>query len=266
MKQSPLISEFHLLFTLRIFSICHKTILPQQMHAVDIIITHLNIIQAFSMHAAPNVYSWIFTHDKREAVFTKKPIRSYIIHLKMHLYAVPPTSTPPILSGLSLLPLHSLMWEAALGTQPCHINMRTGETLPLLSPVLQSPRPAVEAAANDTRYGRSCQLVVLLTKVSKLVPLDVAAAGQNQTGPVIATCRWNSPSVQTTPSSATLQAPWILPRQGSMGAPVAMVPAKFGSNKREGNRRWAKEGEFVVARQRKGRSKGGSLCPIATLK
>lgn len=156
MKQSPLISEFHLLFTLRIFSICHKTILPQQMHGtVDIIITHLNIIQASSMHAAPNVYSWIFTHDKREALFTKKkPIRSYIIHLKMHLYA------PPILSGLSLLPLHSLMWEAALGTQPCHINMRTGETLPLLSPVLQSPRPAVEAAANDTRYGRSCQLVV----------------------------------------------------------------------------------------------------------
>lgn len=46
------------------------------------------------------------------------------------------------------------MWEAALGTQPCHINMRTGETLPLLSPVLQSPRPAaVEAVANDTGYG-----------------------------------------------------------------------------------------------------------------
>lgn len=159
MKQSPLISEFHLLFTLRIFSICHKTILPQQMHgAVDIIITHLNIIQACSMHAAPNVYSWIFTHVKREALFTKKTYTLiYYTFENASLCRAPP---PPILSGLSLLPLHSLMWEAVLGTQPCHINMRTGETLPLLSPVLQSPRPAVEAAANDTRYGRSCQLVV----------------------------------------------------------------------------------------------------------
>lgn len=72
--------------------------------------------------------------------------------LKMHLYAV---FLPLVLSCLSLFPLRSLMWEAALGTQPCHINMRTGETLPLPSPVLQSPRPAaVEAAANDTGYGR----------------------------------------------------------------------------------------------------------------
>lgn len=76
----------------------------------------------------------------------------------MHLYAV---FIPLNLSCLSLFPLRSLMWEAALGTQPCHINMRTGETLPLLSPVLQSPRPAAaEEVANDTRYGRSCQLVV----------------------------------------------------------------------------------------------------------
>ena len=40
----------------------------------------------------------------------------------MHLYAV----------FLSLL--CSLMWEAALGSQPCHINMRAGEMLPLLPP------------------------------------------------------------------------------------------------------------------------------------
>lgn len=37
---------------------------------------------------------------------------------------------PLTLSSLLL----SFMWEAALGTQPCHINMRTGETLPLLPP------------------------------------------------------------------------------------------------------------------------------------
>ena len=70
----------------------------------------------------------------------------------MHLCAV---FLPLVSPSLSLL--RSLMWEAALGIQPCHINMRTGETLPLLSPVLQSPRPAaVEAVANDTGYGRSC--------------------------------------------------------------------------------------------------------------
>lgn len=47
----------------------------------------------------------------------------------MHLYVV---FLPLILSSFSLLCF--LMWEAALGTQPCHINMRTGETLPLLLP------------------------------------------------------------------------------------------------------------------------------------
>lgn len=37
-----------------------------------------------------------------------------------------------MLSLILLLSLMcSLMWEAALGTQPCHINMRTGEKLPL---------------------------------------------------------------------------------------------------------------------------------------
>lgn len=51
-------SEFHLFFTLMVFSICHKTILPQQMHsAVHIIITHLNIIHALARHAVPNMCS-----------------------------------------------------------------------------------------------------------------------------------------------------------------------------------------------------------------
>lgn len=40
---------------------------------------------------------------------------------KIHLYAV--SHSPSLMC--------SLMWEAALGTQPCHINMRTGEKLPL---------------------------------------------------------------------------------------------------------------------------------------
>lgn len=30
-----------------------------------------------------------------------------------------------------------------------------------------------------------------------------------------------------------------------------MVPAKFGSNKREGNELWAREGDFGVAREKK---------------
>lgn len=104
MKQSPLISEFHLLFTPRISSICHKTILPQQMHgAVDIIITHLNIIQACSMHAAPNVYSWIFTHDKRETLFTKN-LYAHILYIwKCISMPCPPTS--PHLHPHSLRPL-----------------------------------------------------------------------------------------------------------------------------------------------------------------
>lgn len=72
----------------------------------------------------------------------------------MYLCCLSPSHS---LIALSLTLLRSLMWEAALGTKPCHINMRTGETLPLLSPVLQSPRPAaVETVANDTGYGRSC--------------------------------------------------------------------------------------------------------------
>lgn len=86
-------------------------------------------------------------------------------------------------------------------------------------------------------------------------------ADQSQAGLVVATCRGDSPLTQTTPASATLEAPWILPRQGSLGALVAMVPAKFGSNKREGNRRWAGEGDFGVARQRIERRKRGGGGP-----
>lgn len=43
-----------------------------------------------------------------------------------------------------------------------------------------------------------------------------------------------SPTHRATPSSATLQAPWMPPRPGFHGSPVAMVPAKSGSNKRDG--------------------------------
>lgn len=54
--------------------------------------------------------------------------------------------------SLFFFSLHALMWEAAMGTQPCHINMQTGE---MLSPMLQSMRPAaVEAVANNSRYDR----------------------------------------------------------------------------------------------------------------
>lgn len=84
-------------------------------------------------------------------------------------------------------------------------------------------------------------------------------AGQSKASLVVATCCGDSPLTQTTPTSATLEAPWIVPRQGSLGALVAMVPAKFGSNKRERNRRWAREGYFWVARQRIERKKGGFL-------
>lgn len=130
MKQSPLISEFHLLFTLRIFSICHKTILPQQMHgAVDIIITHLNIIQAFSMHAAPNVYSWIFTHDKREALFTKKTLYAHILYIwKCISMPCPPTPHPPFsqasLSFPCTLSCGRQHWARSHATSICELVKR----------------------------------------------------------------------------------------------------------------------------------------------
>lgn len=59
----------------------------------------------------------------------------------MHLCAVVPSF------------ILSLMWEAGMGTKPCHINMRTGK---MLTPVLQLPGPAaMEAVANVTGYGFS---------------------------------------------------------------------------------------------------------------
>lgn len=96
-------------------------------------------------------------------------------------------------------------------------------------------------------------------------------ARQSQAGLVVATCRGDSPLTLTTRASATLEAPWILPRQGSLGALVAMVPAEFGSNEREANRRWAGEGDTGVAkteaREMERRAGGGGvLGVIATLK
>lgn len=75
--------------------------------------------------------------------------------------------------------------------------------------------------------------------------------GQSQASLVVATCHSDSPLMQTTPASATLEAPWTLPRQGSLGALVAMVPAEFGSNKREENRQWV--GTLWGGGQREGR-------------
>lgn len=142
------------------FSICHKTILPQQIHsAVHIIIMHLNANTVWrDMQCQMCVAEYLHTTGERHC--SQKTTYMLIYYtLKMPPYAF---ILPLILLCFSpAFPMRSLMWEAALGTQPCHINMRTGETLPLLSPVLQSLRPAaVEAATNDIRYGRSCQLVV----------------------------------------------------------------------------------------------------------
>lgn len=161
--------------------------------------------------------------------------------LKTHLYTI---FLPLTLSSLSLF---SFMWEAAMGTQPCHINMRTGETLPLLPPrcscrgLQQLKR---QLLSPDMAGHVSQQLVKGGQRAS--TPTE---AGHNRAGLVAATCRGDSPLTQTTPASATLKAPWIAPRQGSLGARVAMVAAEFGSNKREGNRRWTGEGDFGVARK-----------------
>lgn len=81
-------NEFHLWFTLMVFSIHHKTILLQQMHrAVHIIIMHLNIIHVLARHREPNVCSWIFTHHGRKALFKKTYTLIYYT-LKMHLHAL----------------------------------------------------------------------------------------------------------------------------------------------------------------------------------
>lgn len=82
-------NEFHLSFTLMVFSIRHKTILPQQMHSAAhiMIIRHLNNIHVLARHAVPNVCSCIFTHPGRKALFKITYTLIYYT-LKMHLYAV----------------------------------------------------------------------------------------------------------------------------------------------------------------------------------
>lgn len=75
--------------------------------------------------------------------------------------------------------------------------------------------------------------------------------GQNRAGLVVGTCHSDSPLSETTPASATLEAAWIVPKQGSLGAWVAMVAAEFGPNKCEANRRWTGEGDSSAGRQRK---------------
>lgn len=69
-----------------------------------------------------------YLHETEEALFKTYSVCSYIIHWK----GVSVLSFfPLILSCHSSFPRRSLMWEAAPGTQPCHINMRNGETFPL---------------------------------------------------------------------------------------------------------------------------------------
>lgn len=89
--------------------------------------------------------------------------------------------------------------------------------------------------------------------------------GQSTAGLVVETCCVDSPLTQTAPASATLEAPWIAPRQGSLGAWVAMVAAEFGSNKHEGSRLWTGEGDFGVAREDREKCRG-VVSAMATLK
>ena len=88
-KTITLMNEFHLSFTPMVFSIRHKTILPQQMHSAVhiIIIRHLNHIHVLARHAVPNGCSCIFTHPGRKALFKITYTLIYYT-LKMHLYAV----------------------------------------------------------------------------------------------------------------------------------------------------------------------------------
>lgn len=81
-----------------VFSISHKTILPQQMHnAVHIIIMHLNIMRVLATHcrakcAQLNIYT------PQEKGIVQKTYTLIYYTLKMHLYAV---YLPLILPSLS---------------------------------------------------------------------------------------------------------------------------------------------------------------------
>lgn len=86
-----------------------------------------------------------------------------------------------------------------------------------------------------------------------------AVEDQNRAGLVIGTCHSDNPLSETAPASATLEAAWIVPKQGSLGARVAMVAAEFGPNKCEANRRRTGEGDFGAGRQRT--EEGGKRAP-----
>lgn len=105
----------------------NHTALPQQMHsAVHIIIIHLNIIHMCWQDTRSQMCAAQYLHAAGERHCSKKHICSYIMHFK----CISMLSFFLSFSRLSL----SLMWEGGLGTQPCHINMHTGEMLPLLPP------------------------------------------------------------------------------------------------------------------------------------
>lgn len=110
-----------LLISVGLSSIGYKTIFfRQKIHHNLALKCHPHVLANGSEH---KVCSWIFTHHRRKPLF-KKHIRSYIIHWKN-------ISLLSFSLSFSHLPLLlSFMWEAALGTQPFHINMRAGEMLP----------------------------------------------------------------------------------------------------------------------------------------
>lgn len=82
-------NEFHLLLTLVVFSICHKTILPQQIHsAVHIIIVHLNAYTVWQdMQRQMCVAEYLHTTGEKHCSQKKNPYMLIYYILKMHLYA-----------------------------------------------------------------------------------------------------------------------------------------------------------------------------------
>lgn len=82
-RQSPPMNEFHLLFTLMAFSICHKTILPQQIHStVHIIIMHLNANTVWQdMQCQMCVAEYLHTTGERHCS-QKNNIYAHILYIE----------------------------------------------------------------------------------------------------------------------------------------------------------------------------------------
>lgn len=115
-RQSLPMNEFHRLFTLMAFSICHKTILPQQIHsAVHIIIMHLNTNTVWQdMQCQMCVAEYLHTTGERHC--SQKTTYMLIYYtLKMHLYAF-------------ILPLILLCLSLPLSPALSHVGGSTGHT------------------------------------------------------------------------------------------------------------------------------------------